>query len=275
MPNRILKDSILASEQINDLSWFEEVVFYRLIVSADDYGCMDGRSAYLKSILFPLKDKVTKRNIEQAIAKLASVGLLVPYVDRVSGNVYLFLPTWCKHQRLRSSKHKYPMPEFDDSGNMISERAEFAASCRKLPQVAASCGSRRRALAAAESESESESEIESEVETPPIIPPTGETVALTFDAFWAAYPKKKAKEDAKRAFAKINDADKLNIISALNKQKASYDWTKDGGRFVPYPATWLNGRRWEDETVSIAPKSHAAQEEESIFQMMAEWAEEG
>ena len=62
MPNRILKESIKRSPQIDSLTWFEEVVFYRLMVTADDYGCTDGRVVVLKNDLFPTKDTITKKN---------------------------------------------------------------------------------------------------------------------------------------------------------------------------------------------------------------------
>lgn len=108
MPNRMLKESVKRSEQIDKLSWFEEVVFYRLILTADDYGCLDGRSVLLKNELFPTKDNVTKKAVEDAISKLASVGLLCKYT--VNGKPYLFFPTWTKHQRLRNHYRKYPEP---------------------------------------------------------------------------------------------------------------------------------------------------------------------
>ncbi|WP_040683197.1 hypothetical protein [Thermosinus carboxydivorans] len=37
------------------------------------------------------------------------------------------------------------------------------------------------------------------------------------------------------------------IIAGLEKAVACHDWLKDGGRFIPYPATWLNAKGWEDE----------------------------
>lgn len=75
-----------------------------------------------------------------------------------------------------------------------------------------------------------------------------------FDQFWAAYPKKTAKPDAIKAYGKIKPDEALlaRILSAIQKQKATAQWQEDGGRFVPYPATWLNGHRWEDE-VQAAP----------------------
>ena len=70
-----------------------------------------------------------------------------------------------------------------------------------------------------------------------------------FSLFWERYPKKLAKRDAEKAFAKINPDEKLFnlILEKLELYKQSEAWLKDGGQFIPYPATWLNGRRWEDE----------------------------
>lgn len=80
-----------------------------------------------------------------------------------------------------------------------------------------------------------------------------------FDQFYAAYPRKVAKKAAQKAFAKIKDAgSKLPaILQALEKQKAEYqqqhDFQRDGWRFFPHPATWLNREQWEDETETAAP----------------------
>ena len=70
-----------------------------------------------------------------------------------------------------------------------------------------------------------------------------------FDRFWGAYPRKVSKADARKAFAKLNpDAELVEaMLRALDWQKRLPEWTKDGGQFIPYPATWLNARRWEDE----------------------------
>ena len=109
MPNRILKENICSSDDINELSWFEEVLFYRLIVSCDDYGRYDGRPAIIKNRLFPLKDNLTSKSVSAALNKLASVGLVAMY--EFDGKPYLHLPTWEKHQTPRAKKSKYPDPE--------------------------------------------------------------------------------------------------------------------------------------------------------------------
>lgn len=86
-----------------------------------------------------------------------------------------------------------------------------------------------------------------------------EDISQRFDKFWVAYPNKKAKQDALRAFQKLKpDDDLLNrMLAALEREKESAQWQESGGRFVPHPATWLNGRRWEDETTSPTPAQAA------------------
>ena len=76
MPNRIIKESICTSDDIDRLSWFEEVVWYRLIVNCDDFGRFDGRPAIIKNRLFPLKDSITLKAVSAAINKLVSFGMV-------------------------------------------------------------------------------------------------------------------------------------------------------------------------------------------------------
>lgn len=70
-----------------------------------------------------------------------------------------------------------------------------------------------------------------------------------FLAFWDAYPRKVDKQDAIRSWDKIEHEPEVDahIMSGLAAHKASDQWTKDGGAFIPHPATWLNKRRWESQ----------------------------
>ena len=154
MGNRILKQDICTSEEVDQLSWFEEVLFYRLIVNCDDYGCFDRRAKIIKASLFPLKESVTVKQIDSAVDRLSTVGLVRVY--EVQGRPYLQLTTWSKHQRLRNSKHRYPGPDESDS-------PQVAASCGELRQDAEN-GGLARASMRIQSESEYESELESESE---------------------------------------------------------------------------------------------------------------
>jgi phage replication O-like protein O len=70
-----------------------------------------------------------------------------------------------------------------------------------------------------------------------------------FEMFWKVYPKKLAKGAAEKSFNKLNPDEQLmkTITSAIERAKKSDQWTEENGKFIPYPVTWLNQRRWEDE----------------------------
>ncbi len=86
-------------------------------------------------------------------------------------------------------------------------------------------------------------------ETEPCSPSASESADDGFADFWEQYPKKVAKPAAEKAWRKVKPSKQLlaDLMAGLERQKASADWQKDGGRFIPHPATWLNGRRWDDE----------------------------
>ena len=121
MPNRILKESICTSDNIDQLSAFEETVFYRLIVNCDDFGRFDGRPKIIASKLFPLKD-IRTNQIESALRALTSAELVILY--EVDGKPFLQMKTWDRHQQIRAKKSKYPTPE---DGNITS-----ASICNQL-----------------------------------------------------------------------------------------------------------------------------------------------
>ena len=76
-----------------------------------------------------------------------------------------------------------------------------------------------------------------------------EQLMARFERFWLAYPRHVNKQAALKAFKKINPDDAVMeiILREIEHQSKSAQWTKDNGQFIPHPATWLNGNRWEDE----------------------------
>lgn len=73
-----------------------------------------------------------------------------------------------------------------------------------------------------------------------------EELSARFAAFWQAYPRKVAKPDALKAWKKVDD-EHAAIMAGLAVAVGSEQWRKDGGQFIPHPATFLNKRRWEDD----------------------------
>lgn len=75
-----------------------------------------------------------------------------------------------------------------------------------------------------------------------------------FEIFWNEYPRKVGKKEAFRAFKKANMPVQV-LLSAVREQKQSAMWTKEGGRYIPNPATWLNQGRWDDKPVKLDTKT--------------------
>lgn len=74
-----------------------------------------------------------------------------------------------------------------------------------------------------------------------------------FDEFWTLYPRHEGKAAARKAWRKLCPLPPLEAIrTALEWQRCSTHWLERGGQFIPHPATYLNGRRWEDEPPSAA-----------------------
>ena len=106
MGNRIIKETVCSSQEIDRLTLEEEAFFFRLIVKCDDYGRMDARPLMLKGEVFPLRTEVTPECIVQWLKKLEEVGLIRCYtVDR---RPYLQLVSWSRHQKVRTPRIKYP-----------------------------------------------------------------------------------------------------------------------------------------------------------------------
>lgn len=85
----------------------------------------------------------------------------------------------------------------------------------------------------------------------PPIPPSKKSLAQDFSRFWAVCPRKVGKGQAEKAFAtavKLKPADQL--IEAMTRFAQSVAGTE--AQFIPHPATWLNGKRWEDEAPTTA-----------------------
>ena len=82
-----------------------------------------------------------------------------------------------------------------------------------------------------------------------------------FIEFYKQYPKKVKKQDVKKWFQKNKPSNELfsSMMNSLEQFRASKGWQKDGGQFIPYPSTWLNQKRWEDEDIEISKPMSALQ----------------
>ena len=91
-----------------------------------------------------------------------------------------------------------------------------------------------------------------ERKTRPVKKTNGSLNLMGFDDFWKAYPRKVAKTAAQKAFSKIKVAPSMLIRDIQNRIKNDQQWVAG---YIPHPATYLNGSRWEDDLVAVKEKA--------------------
>ena len=220
MPNRIIKDSIRTSKSVNTMTDFQFRLWAYLLTYVDDYGRGSADPELLKGFVFPRRKGVTEATIEKSLQELANIGSILLY--DVDGESYFCFPNWADHQRIQTKKSRFPSP----SDGILKEST----------------------VSHGEPPSES-NPIQSESNPNPNTNPNPnprETRGAAFEKFWSAYPRKEGKQKARSAFEKVTVSLDVLLI-ALDAQKKSSQWTKDNGQFIPHAATWLNGKRWEDQ----------------------------
>lgn len=242
MPNRIIKESICKSETLNRLSAEEEVFFYRLLVNCDDYGRFSADPDLLASLLYPRRRTLRSSTVANWLNALANVGLVILYQN--NGDTLLQVTTWDKHQQIRNKRSKYPAYTDDESEviTVSGKRKHLKSNDSKCPRNPIQSNPNPN--------------------TNPIQSDTSDDGRKVdgFDLFWSVYPKRVGKKDAIKAWGQIkpNEETVKAIIEGVGRWKASEQWTKDGGQFIPYPATFLRGERWNDECQpAIAKKAPA------------------
>ncbi len=91
-----------------------------------------------------------------------------------------------------------------------------------------------------------------------------------FARFWAAYPRKEGRAEAERVFRSVSVGIEV-LLSALETQKRLPQWQLEGGRYIPLPAKWLQGRRWEDKLYAPSPPQKLGELElQAIRRLMAQ-----
>ena len=206
MPNRILKESVTTSCEIDSLTAEEERFFYRLIVVCDDYGRVEAHPSILRAKCFPLKiDQVKDKDINKWLQSLIDVGLIMVY--EVNSKQYLQMMTWQKHQQRRAKHSKYPSPEIGTEWDDIN--------CNQL-QSNVPEESRNRGIEKRECED-------------------------LFEHLWKLYPRKKGKGNVSDTQKKrLYDIGKEHMERCIHRFKN--DMEKEGRPIdkYPYGSTFFN-----------------------------------
>ena len=209
-----IKPEFFTSEDIVNLSPLARLLYIAIWCEADKEGRLVWKPMTFKLRYFPGDNC----DIQAMCAEIVNSGLVWLY-----GEGYAVIPAFKAHQHINPRESASQLPEPIETGT-------------RKPRV----GTRQPRDSDAQGGREGkgkEGNEDSRVDD-----------TTMFDEFWSAYPKKKAKDDAGKAFDKRKPDRELldSMLAAIATQCRSEDWTKDGGKFIPYPATWLNDGRWTD-----------------------------
>jgi len=202
-----------------------------LVANTDDYGRCQGDAFTVKNVALPSSKRID-RDFDAALDVLANVGLIDRY--QVDATIYVQVHDFDAHQ---PNLHKRPKPRFPESPGLSGK---FRGSSGK-PALTQNPEPRTQKPGTRNAETQNP-------EGNPEPAPMARRAVDGFEQFWAAYPKKKAKDDARKAWEKHRPDGELllTILAAIAAQRLSSDWLKERGRYIPYPATWLNRGQWSD-----------------------------
>jgi len=222
---RLLWTGISRSKRIKNVSgprWFRlacHLVYTWLLPWADDDGRLLGDPLYILANIIP-NEGLSITEIEKILIELDKVRLIEWY--QVDGEKFIQVYGWEEHQRIRKDRYKPSIyPAWQPHDNQVTTEGKPDGTLSPTPT--------------------------------PLPTPSGSPIHShmcdRFAQFWKAYPKKKSKGQAEKAFNKINPDEQLLaiMIAKIERATKSEDWIKEGGKYIPYPASWLNAKGWEDE----------------------------
>lgn len=238
MGNRVIKESIKSSDEIDKLTWFEFACFVRLIVTVDDYGRYHADPIMLRNYLFPKREDVTKKAIEDAITKMDRIGLIQVY--EADGHRYLQFTKWAKHQTVRNQRSKFPGPDDD---------------CKQLNAIECNCVS-NPIQSSSESESRSESSLSARVAAAwtKYWPKMTMTIETMLGDQVIKYGEKRVIE----AIKKTAEADPHKPIAYLNSVLEHGTISRHTGN----PAQNFSQREYHDETDEIIRRTMELDEDD-------------
>ena len=236
------------------------VAYAGLWTVADREGRFRWQPEVLKLDVLPFDDIDFSRVLDALLTR----GFLVKY--EYSGKRYGAIPTFKDHQFINNKELPSNIPAPDEHSEIIDN---FTRDSRVIH-----AWSTRLYAKEGEREREKEKEI-----NPPTPQQGGDTVSKSslkksasltkaqeslFDRFWEAYPKKLSKGQAEKAWKSIKPDEQLvaTMIATIERAMTLDDWMRDGGKFIPYPATWLTSKRWLDEPdlkmeLAFDPNAHS------------------
>jgi hypothetical protein len=204
------------------------LVYTWLLPWCDDDGRMPGHPLKILANVVP-NEGFTLIEIQKILTELSRVGLIIWYSPlgpvshplQISDDLFIQVLDWDKYQHIRKDRYKSSIyPKFTE--------------CQPVDNQTETNGCQSAYLISSPS---------------PLPTPSHNHLDNGFQKFWQIYPKKKSKGDAEKAWDRIKPDEQLVIkmLTTIEALRRSEEWIKEKGKYIPYPATWLNAKGWEDE----------------------------
>ena len=218
---RNLKPGFFKNEDLAECSPLARILFAGLWCLADRAGRLEDRPKRIRAEVLPYDDG----SVDYMLNELHRRGFIQRY--QVGDERFIQVLNFAKHQNphCREPESTIPAPDAHNTSTVPApdeHRTGPADSLLLIP--------------------DSLNLIPEKTSCSPL---ASDVLGNGFAEFWKAFPKKVAKGAAEKAWKKLKP-DLLTVQQSIERDRASEQWQKDGGKFIPYPATWLNQRRWED-----------------------------
>lgn len=202
------------------LGEFCQVLFPLIVANTDDFGRMPGDAFTVKNVVLPSSRRL-ESDFDAALNALHNVDLITRYA--VGDCIYLQVSNFDEHQ---PNLHK--------------------RSTSRFPEVPETPGGSRRVRLNLTESNLTECK---RTQNPELAEGHAREADGLFEQFWKAYPKKKAKDAARKAWDQRRPDGALlqTILAAIASQRQTSEWLDHKGRYIPHPATWLNRGQWTDE----------------------------
>jgi len=214
---RSIKPEFWSSEQVTECSVNARLMFIGMWNFCDDAGRKVSSLKRIKMEIFP-GDAFSLKDIRKWMDELISHQLVIEYESE--GVVYWAVTGW-KHQKISHPQPStIPEPFMEHSGN---GHGTFTPDLNGI-----------------------------DLDISPNDTPDDVELGVPFGEWWKVWPKKVQRRAAEKAYqAACHRADSTIILAATEKFAQS---DKARGQFCPYPATWLNQNRWEDDPAEWSDK---------------------
>ena len=249
MRARNIKPGFFKNEDLAECSMAARLLFAGLWCMADREGRLEDRPKRIKAEILPYDNE----DADNLLSELETTGFIIRYQSQ--GYKVIYIPKFIQHQRPHSNEKESELPPLDEGEHTkVDSTADHGSkSCEPFTQAL-----RPESLNPDSHESHKKegvkvtaiSSLEKEKFGSVNEQKKNTQYPDDFERFWSAYPVKKKKKEALKAWKKAKQdlppIDDLVEIVEKNK-RLNKQWLKDGGQFIPHPATWLNAGQWLDE----------------------------